>query len=44
MASQQQEIILFGGGDLALPGAIEYQGLHADNVWVEPHDPVGGSG
>jgi hypothetical protein len=31
-----------GGGDLALPGAIEYQGLHADNVWAEPHDPVGG--
>lgn len=30
-----------GGGDLALPGAIEYQGLHSDNVWVEPHDPVG---
>lgn len=30
-----------GGGDLALPGAIEYQGLHADNVWAEPHDPVG---
>ncbi len=32
-----------GGGDLALPGAIEYQGLHADNVWTEPHDPVGGT-
>lgn len=31
-----------GGGDLALPGAIEYQGLHADNVWAEPFDPVGG--
>lgn len=30
-----------GGGDLALPGAIEYQGLHSDNVWVEPFDPVG---
>jgi len=30
-----------GGGDLALPGAIEYQGLHSDNIWVEPHDPVG---
>jgi len=30
-----------GGGDLALPGAIEYQGLHADNVWAEPFDPVG---
>lgn len=30
-----------GGGDLALPGAIEYQGLHADNVWAEPYDPVG---
>ncbi len=30
------------GGDLALPGAIEYQGLHSDNVWTELHDPVGG--
>lgn len=30
-----------GGGDLALAGAIEYQGLHADNIWAEPHDPVG---
>lgn len=31
-----------GGGDLALPGAIEYQGLHADRIWTEPFDPVGG--
>jgi hypothetical protein len=31
-----------GGGDYALPGAIEYQGLHSDNVWTELHDPVGG--
>lgn len=31
-----------GGGDYALPGAIEYQGLHSDNVWTEIHDPVGG--
>lgn len=31
-----------GGGDLALAGAIEYQGLHADRIWTEPHDPVGG--
>lgn len=31
-----------GGGDLALPGAIEYQGLHSDNIWTEPFDPVGG--
>ncbi|MGH1488962.1 MAG: phytanoyl-CoA dioxygenase family protein [Acidimicrobiales bacterium] len=31
-----------GGGDLALPGAMEYQGLHADNIWTEPFDPVGG--
>lgn len=31
-----------GGGDYALPGAIEYQGLHSDNVWTEVHDPVGG--
>jgi ectoine hydroxylase-related dioxygenase (phytanoyl-CoA dioxygenase family) len=30
------------GGDLAFPGAIEYQGLHSDNVWSELHDPVGG--
>jgi len=30
------------GGDLALPGAIEYQGLHSDNVWTELHDPIGG--
>jgi hypothetical protein len=30
------------GGDLALPGAIEYQGLHSDNVWTELHDPHGG--
>lgn len=31
-----------GGGDLALPGAIECQGLHSDNLWEELHDPVGG--
>ena len=24
-----------------MPGAIEYQGLHSDNVWSEPHDPTG---
>jgi hypothetical protein len=30
-----------GGGDMALPGAIEYQGLHADNIWAEPYDPTG---
>ena len=30
-----------GGGDLAMPGAIEYQGLHSDNIWAEPHDPSG---
>lgn len=35
--------IVYGcGGDLAFPGAIEYQGLHSDNVWSELHDPVGG--
>ena len=35
--------IVYGcGGDLALPGAIEYQGLHSDNVWSELHDPIGG--
>ncbi len=37
------EYIVYGaGGDLALPGAIEYQGLHSDNVWTELHDPTGG--
>jgi hypothetical protein len=30
-----------GGGDFAMPGAIEYQGLHSDNIWTEPHDPTG---
>jgi Phytanoyl-CoA dioxygenase (PhyH) len=35
--------IVYGcGGDMAFPGAIEYQGLHSDNVWTELHDPVGG--
>ena len=24
-----------------MPGAIEYQGLHSDNIWTEPHDPSG---
>ncbi len=32
-----------GGGDIAMPGAIEYQGLHSDNTWSELHDPVGGA-
>lgn len=32
-----------GGGDLAMPGAIEYQGLHSDNTWSELHDPTGGT-
>ncbi len=41
--SSPNYIVGGGGGDLALPGAIEYQGLHADNVWAEPHDPVGGT-
>lgn len=35
-------IVCGSGGDLALPGAIEYQGLHSDNVWAELHDPAGG--
>lgn len=36
------DYIAYGcGGDLALPGAIEYQGLHADTVWTELHDPEG---
>ena len=35
-------IVYGGGGDIALPGAIEYQGLHSDNVWTELHDPIGG--
>ena len=25
-----------------MPGAIEYQGLHSDNMWTEPFDPSGG--
>ena len=28
-----------GGGDIAMPGAIEYQGLHSDNMWAELPDP-----
>ncbi|MFZ9017607.1 MAG: phytanoyl-CoA dioxygenase family protein [Ilumatobacteraceae bacterium] len=37
------DYLVYGcGGDLAFPGAIEYQGLHSDNVWTELHDPVGG--
>lgn len=37
------DYVVYGaGGDLALPGAIEYQGLHSDNVWSELYDPVGG--
>ena len=28
------------GGDIAMPGAIEYQGLHSDNMWSELPDPV----
>jgi ectoine hydroxylase-related dioxygenase (phytanoyl-CoA dioxygenase family) len=31
-----------GGGDIAMPGSIEYQGLHSDNLWTELHDPAGG--
>ena len=34
-------VVIGGGGDVALPGAIEYQGLHSDNTWTEPHDPTG---
>jgi ectoine hydroxylase-related dioxygenase (phytanoyl-CoA dioxygenase family) len=34
-------IVMGGGGDVALPGAIEYQGLHSDETWAEPHDPTG---
>ena len=35
------DYIVYGcGGDLALPGAIEYQGLHSDSVWSEIHDPL----
>ena len=30
-----------GGGDMALPGAIEYQGLHSDNIWEELPDRSG---
>ena len=36
------DYIVYGcGGDLVLPGAIEYQGLHSDSVWSEIHDPRG---
>lgn len=28
-----------GGGDIAMPGAIEYQGLHSDSMWSELPDP-----
>ena len=34
-------ILMGGGGDVAVPGAIEYQGLHSDNTWAEPYDPTG---
>ena len=34
-------IVIGGGGDIAMPGSIEYQGLHSDNTWAEPHDPSG---
>ena len=34
-------ILLGAGGDIAMPGAIEYQGLHSDNTWTEPNDPTG---
>ena len=34
-------ILMGGGGDVAMPGAIEYQGLHSDNTWAEPYDPTG---
>jgi hypothetical protein len=34
-------ILIGAGGDVAMPGAIEYQGLHSDNVWTELHDPTG---
>jgi hypothetical protein len=34
-------IVAGGGGDFALPGAIEYQGLHSDNMWSELPDPTG---
>lgn len=29
------------GGDIAMPGAMEYQGLHSDNMWSELPDPYG---
>ena len=32
------------GGDCVLPGAIEHQHLHSDNLWVEPHDPGSADG
>lgn len=35
-------LCLGGGGDVVMPGAIEYQPLHSDVLWKELHDPVGG--
>ena len=35
-------VVYGAGGELTLPGAIEYQGLHSDNVWTELHDPTEG--
>ena len=35
-------VVCGSGGDMAFPGAIEYQGLHSDNMWSELHDPIGG--
>lgn len=34
-------VVSGAGGDIAMPGAIEYQGLHSDNMWSEIHDPYG---
>lgn len=34
-------IVAGAGGEVVLPGAIEYQGLHSDNVWAPLPDPTG---
>jgi len=38
--SSPNYIVGGAGGDIAMPGAIEYQGLHSDNMWAELPDPV----
>lgn len=39
--SSSDYVVGGAGGDIAMPGAIEYQGLHSDNMWSELPDPFG---